>query len=229
MSQLRHFEIEIAELKRSIVNMGNLVDRALTTAVEGILHPTANVRDRVGAIEDQLDAMETMIEDRSHQILALQSPMARDLRMLISSMRISSDLEQIGDLSQSLAKRATYIACHQSVSNPTQLQPLARLVTSMVSRAMDLFVVGNLEVAKSLVADEILSDQLTKDCYGDIQALMTSDGGKIREYTHLLRAVSLLEHIGDIAISITEEAVYVHTGKLFRHNHQDMPEKPAEA
>lgn len=187
MSQLRHFEIEIAELKRSIVNMGNLVDRALTTAVEGILHPTAEVRERVGSIEDQLDALETAIEDRSHQILALQAPMARDLRLLISAMRISSDLEQVGDLAQSLAKRATYIACHQSVTNPKQVQPLARLVASMISRSMEIFVSGNIEVAKALVADEVLSDHLTKDCYAEIQALMVSDPGKIKEYTHLLR------------------------------------------
>lgn len=112
MNQIRHFDLDLAELKRSLVNMGNLVERSLGIAVEAIQRPSIEAREQCRVIEEQLDTLETAIEDRCHQIIALQQPMAGELRLVISSMRITSDLEQVGDLAESVAKRASYIARH---------------------------------------------------------------------------------------------------------------------
>lgn len=225
MTQPRHFDLELADLKRSLVAMGDVVDRALALAVDGIQHPTADLRERARTLEDGIDAMETVIEDRCHTIIALQSPMVRDLRFVISAMSITSDLEQIGDLAESVSKRAHYIACHQAVQNPEQLARLGSIAHGMLRQAMDAFVTGSLETTRKVIDDEPQTDDLTKACYAWLQERMAEDPGRIKEYTHLLRAVSSLEQVGDLAMAIAEETVYMHQAQFIRHHHEAMPEK----
>jgi phosphate transport system protein len=225
MNQIRHFDLDLAELKRSLVNMGNLVERSLTIAIEAIQRPQVEAREQCRVIEEQLDTLETAIEDRCHQIIALQQPMAGELRLVISAMRITSDLEQVGDLAESVAKRASFIARHQLVDNPTAIQALSNVVLTMVRHAMEAFVTGNLALARGVITDEHQADALTKECYEGIQERMQEQSDKIREYTHLLRAASLLEHIADIAVSIGEETVYIYRGTNIRHHHDTIPDK----
>lgn len=222
MTQLRHFEIELADLKRSIVAMGDMVDRALALAVEGLQRPTADLRERARTLEDGVDAMESVIEDRCHTIIALQNPMVRDLRFIISAMSIASDLEQIGDHAESISKRAYYIACHNPVVNPPELDDLGRLAQQMVRQSMDAFVTGNAEVTRKVLDDEPQTDIQTKACYAFIQERMAQDPPRIKEYTHLLRAVSALEQVGDLAKAIAEETVFMHQAQMIRHNHDTL-------
>lgn len=222
MSNLRHFELELADLKRSLVTMGDMVARALALAVEGIRQPTADLRERARTLEDGIDAMETVIEERCHIIIALQSPMVRDLRFVISTMTIASHLEQIGDHAESVSKRAHYIACHQRVSNPPELEPLCGLAQTMLRQALEAFVNGSSDTTRQVLVEEPQSDRLTKACYAFIQDRMAEDATRIKEYTHLLRAVSALEQIGDLAMAIAEEAVFMHQAQLIRHNHDQL-------
>lgn len=222
MNNIRHFELEIAELKRSLVGMGNLVEQSLAAAVDAINNPRIEAREQARALEERLDSMDSAIEERAHRIMALQQPMVSDLRLLISALHICSDLEQVGDLCESISKRATFIAKHSPVENPPDLQPLGALVKEMIRECLESFVSSNIELAKVVIEQEEQSDDLTKSCYESIQASMAKTPERIREYTHLLRAVAHLEHIGDIAVAVAEESVYIHKGQLIRHHHEDL-------
>jgi len=222
MNNFRHFELEIAELKRALVGMGNVVEQSLSASVDAILNPRVEAREEARLLEERLDAMDTAIEERAHRIMALQHPMISDLRLLISALHICSDLEQVGDLCESIAKRATWIAKHTPIENPPDLLELGRLVKDMIHGCLDAFVSSNTEMAKTVITQEDRSDDLTKLCYESIQTSMAKTPDKIREYTHLLRAVAHLEHIGDIAVAIAEESVYVHKGQMIRHHHEDL-------
>ncbi len=222
MNNIRHFELEIAELKRSLVGMGNLVEQSLATAVDAILNPRVDAREQARITEERLDAMDSAIEERAHRIMALQQPMISDLRLLISALHICSDLEQVGDLCESICKRATFIAKHSPVDNPAELEPLGALVKEMVRECLAAFISSDMSLAKVVIEQEERSDDLTKSCYEAIQASMARTPERIREYTHLLRAVAHLEHIGDVAVAIAEESVYIHRGKLIRHHHEDL-------
>jgi phosphate transport system protein len=222
MTQLRQFELELADLKRSLVAMGDMVDHALLLAVNGIQNPTADIRERARTLEDGIDAMETVIEDRCHTIIALQNPMVRDLRFIISAMSIASDLEQLGDRAESISKRAHYIACHGRIDNPPELARLGQLTHTMLRQAMDAFVTGNGEVTRQVIDEEPETDKLTKACYAFLQERMASDTTRIKEYTHMLRAVSSLEQVGDLAMAIAEETVFMHQAQMIRHNHDNL-------
>ena len=222
MNNIRHFELEIAELKRSLVGMGDLVGQSVHAAVDAIINPRVDAREQARSIEQRLDQMDTAIEERAHQIMALQHPMVGDLRLLISALHICSDLEQIGDLAESICKRATFIAKHSPIENPPNLAELGQQVREMIRLCMESFVSPGLGLAKQVMELEDRTDSLTKSCYEAIQISMAKAPERIREYTHLLRAVAHLEHIGDIAVSIAEESVYIHHGQLIRHHHEDL-------
>jgi phosphate transport system protein len=224
MTQIRHFDLEIAELKRSLATMGDLVERAVDFAARAIANPTVEAREQARVYEDQLDMLDSAIEDRCHQILALQAPMARDLRLLVSTMRVTLDLENIGDLAESLAKRATYIARHRLVRNPEATKPLSDIAKSMVHRAIESFITGNVALAKQVMDDEDRADELTKEGFAELKQFMRAEPDRIDEYLHLHRAFSHLEHIADIAVSIAEEAVYTQRGQMIRHHHDQLGE-----
>jgi phosphate transport system protein len=192
--------------------MGDLVEQSLSAAVAAILAPRIDAREQARAMEDRLDTLDTEIEERAHRLLVLQNPMVSDLRLIIATMHICANLEQIGDLSESICKRATYIAKHEVVANPPDLEALGTVVRNLVHGCL----------AKTVMQQEEESDRLTKRCYEAIQVAMANTPATIREYTHLLRAVSHLEHIGDIAVAIAEETVYAHKGRLIRHHHEDI-------
>jgi phosphate transport system protein len=219
---IRHFDVELAELRRSLAGMADLVQQSLRTASASIQRPTVDARELVRGIEERLDVLDTEIEDRCHRIMALQGPVAGDLRLLISALHITADLEQIGDLSESVCKRAAWIARHAIVENPPELAVLCQHATTMVGEALDAFVSGADhagERAGRVLVEERLADDSTKQCYRWIQDAMAKQTDRIREYTHLLRAVAHLEHIADIAVAIAQEAVYVHLGRNIRHQH----------
>jgi phosphate transport system protein len=199
--------------------MSNLVEKTLDLAVGAILQPSIAAKEEVGGIEGRIDELDTAISERCHQIISLQSPMARDLRLLISATRITSDLEQVGDLAESIAKRAYYIASHHRVRNPDALPTLGSLAREMVHQSIEAFVGGDIETGKKILEEEQEADRLTKTCYHQIQEAMQLQPEFIKEYTHLLRAVGHLEHVADIAVSIAEEAVFIHSGQLVRHHH----------
>ena len=221
MNNPRFFELELAELKRSLAGMGDLVEQSLVIATGAILAPRVECREEARSVEERLDALDSTIEERCQRVIALQSPMARDLRLLIAALRITADLEQMGDLAESVSKRAAFIARHRLVPNPPELVELCAAVRNSVHRCLESLSSPDPGLVKEVEDSEDRSDQLTKRCYEGIQKLMTADPALIREYTHLLRAVSHLEHIADIALSVSEESSYIHRGTLIRHHHDE--------
>lgn len=218
----RHLELELVELRRSLAGMGDLVEQALTLATDAILTPRAEVREQARAVEQRLDTLDQAVEDRCQKIIALQSPMAGDLRLLIAALRITADLEQMGDLAESVSKRAAFIARHQRIENPPEVEQLCRTVQTTVRQCLQAVSDQDQGLVRSVVENEDRSDDLTRSCYEGIQTRMASQPALIREYTHLLRAVAHLEHIADIALTIAEESVYIHRGTLIRHSHDEL-------
>jgi phosphate transport system protein len=224
MNHVRRFDQELADLKQLLVSMGDLVEAALTIGVDAILKPMAGVRATAGELEERIDQLDIQIEERCHSLMVLQSPMASDLRFLISATRITSDLEQAADLAESVAKRADYIARHHAVENPEHLAPLGELTRTMLRQALEALITGRFDEANGILIEEDQADRLTKHCYAAIQHAMQREPEFIAEYTHLLRAASKLEQIADIAVAIAEQAVYIHRGHLVMHPKEDVLE-----
>lgn len=218
----RHFDVELAELKRALVGMGDLAGQAVAQAVASLRNPSADAGERAKAAEAELDALDTAIVERSQALIALQSPRAGDLRFLISATRIAADLENIGDLARSVAKRAAWIARHELVEQPAALFRLGALAIEGVRLAMEAFVSGNLEAAKAVFADEDRADALAKEAMAEVEQRLAGESGRQGAWVRLLRAAGHLEQIADLAAGIAEEAVFIHRGDLIRHHREEL-------
>jgi phosphate transport system protein len=108
------------------------------------------------------------------------------------------------------------------VTNPPELLELGLLAQQMLRQSMDAFVTGNAELTRKVIEEEPQTDRQTKACYAFIQERMAVEQPNIKEYTHLLRAVSSLEQIGDLAMAIAEETVFMHQAQMIRHNHDQL-------
>lgn len=217
MSLRQRFESGITATKDDLRRMSVLVVTSLGIAEQAVASPDTEARVRVREVEHRIDGMEVAIEQRCHELMLLEAPVAGDLRLLISAMRIATDLEHIGDLAQSVAKRFSAVAMNPHIVLPEALRPLAALPTSMLSRAMDAFASGDLSQVEAIGIDEKRSDALAKTCALALQVSMEARPGEVRELTQVLRAVYHWEQAADLCVCIAEEAVFFHSGKVIRH------------
>jgi phosphate transport system protein len=217
MSQVHGLELSLTELQASLQEMGKLVESILDLAVVTILRPLPESRYEAARIDARIDALEIAIEERCHQLIALQSPMARDLRFLISATRVASELERLADLAESVVTQADVIGRAQAITNPPQLTRLGEIAQLMTHQALRLLSLEDAELLERIDAEEDQADSLTKECYRYIQFMMESDRTQIHAYSALLRAVGNLEIIADIARAIAKETQYIHRGLFVRH------------
>jgi phosphate transport system protein len=216
MTQPRSLDLNINALQQSLVEMGEEVEKLLALAIGNISTPVAESRYQAAEIERRIDGMEIAIEDRCHHLIALQTPMTRDLRFLISSTRVAAELARIAELSQAVVKRSDFIARHKLISNPPQLGMLGELAQRMTHQALKALGDDDTDGVKGLGEQEVLADSLTQECYRFIQFMMESCRNEINAYSQLLRAVGHLEHITDIAGSIAAETLFIQHGLFIR-------------
>jgi phosphate transport system protein len=219
MSTRHRFETGLAATRDDLRRMSALVITALDIAERATAEPDPSARHLIRDTERTIDGLEVAIESRCHELMVLEAPMAGDLRLLISAMRISTDLENIGDLAEGVAKRFSSLAAGTRVATPPELIELAHLPGTMLKTAMQAFETGDMASISGIDADERRSDALVKLCSASIQRTMVEHPQEVRELTQVLRAVYHYEQAADLCVCITEEVVYFHSGMLTRHHH----------
>ncbi len=217
MSLRQRFDSGMAATRDDLRRMATLVLASLAIAEQVVLAPDTEARARVREPERTIDGLEMTIENRCHELMLLEAPLASDLRLLISAMRISTDLELLGDLAEGVAKRFSSVALTHVVEVPAELVTLSRMPARMLTAAMTAFESGDLAPVEEVVADEKRSDTLAKSAAAAIQVAMALRSNEVREYTQVLRAVYHFEQAADLCVCIGEEAVFFHSGRLLRH------------
>jgi phosphate transport system protein len=223
MTIVRHFDLELADLRQNLAALGSEVLTLLTLANAGLGRPRVGLKAEAAVIEDRIDHREGAVTTRCHELLVLQTPMTRDLRFLLAATHIANDLELIGDHAESVCRRADYLGRHQlPPTMPPSLAPLGTLAQDMVKQAMDAIVGGDFPLSRQLLAEEDEADRLTKACFRELAGIMHDQPDVIPECTHLVRAVAHLEEVADLAVAIAEEGLFVHRGRTVRHRHDEI-------
>ena len=220
--ELRHFDRQLTALDVHIAEMVTLVDKALVIACEGLLAPYHEVREVARVVESRVDALDFAIEETSQVLMALQAPVAADLRRLLSTMRIAVVLENLGDEAENIAKRARYLARHQVPIIPAVVSELIAATLAAYRQAVPVLGSGDIEAARAVKVLETETDRLAKLCYQALGVAMKVDLDHLAEHAHLLRAVGRLEHAADLCVELVETAVFLHSGVSIRHRHKTM-------
>ncbi len=220
----RHFHDQLDELKKRLLAMSERAESLVDLAVEALLTRDADKASAVVTGDREVDDLEIEIEAMAVELLALQQPMARDLRFIIASIKTSSDLERVGDHAVNIAQAAQrIIATKGSITPDSAIEEMARRSRGMLGQAIDAFVRadGGLGRAVCLMDDEV--DKLNQDLFRIVVTHILEDPKNISTAIELLLVGRNLERVADLSTNIGEDAVYLAEGKQIKHHMEDRP------
>ena len=221
LDRQRHFHDELDEVKVRLLSMSSEAEAALANAVDALIHRNRDQAETVIAGDRVIDRMEVEIEEMCLNLLALQQPMAKDLRMLMAILKISNDLERVGDHAVNIAQSAQRIEGAQSVTPEPEIQEMARLARAMLSDALEAFIRGDAEASRALVRRDDEVDAIHRSLFRILLTYMMEDPHIISTGMELSLVSRNLERVADLATNIAEEVVFLVEGVSIKHHAED--------
>lgn len=217
---MRHFAEELEELKQALLEMGALVESSIHTSVQALTERDDRLARRVKEDEGLINKMELDLDARVTRLLALNQPVAGDLRLLVMCLKINTDLERMGDLSVSIAERAISLnKLNAPLGQPLQEMPrMAAIVEDMLHRTLDAFVKRDADLARAILRADDEVDALRDSVYKALIATMRSQPELVDAAVHLMFIARSLERIADHSTNIAEDVIYLVRGIDVRHH-----------
>ena len=219
----RHFHEELSQVKVRLLTMSGEAEAALRLAVEALLERNSEKAKRVIAGDRIIDGMEVEVEEACIDLLALQQPMARDLRMLVAAIKIANDLERVGDHAVNLAQSADRLATSRPIAPEPEIVEMARLAREMLSDALEAFVRGDAALGREVCIRDDKVDALNRSVFRILLTHMMEDPHIIGAALELFLVSRNLERVADLATNIGEDVVFLVEGKSIKHHAEDMP------
>ena len=215
------FEDDLIGLARSIAEMGGHAEQLVERSITALLRSNPDLAHEVIAADKKVDALHRHIEERAILVIARRQPLAQDLRETVAAIRISSDLERIGDLGKNIAKRAIAIQS-QSFSQKVRVgvEHLAELGLRQVKTVLDAYATRDLVKTQEVCAKDEEIDAVYNSLFRELLTYMMEDPRTISMCTHLLFCAKNIERIGDHATNIAETVHYLITGQQWSEPRQ---------
>jgi phosphate transport system protein len=212
----RHFEADLQELRERLLAMGSVAETMIHKSVAALVSRQEPLVQEVLAHEEEMDLLCIEIDDRCFTLLALQQPMASDLRFLVGAIKINSDLERIADQTVSIALRAQSLITQPEVKPLIDIPRMARLAQEMVRKSLDAFVGRDAELARAVIDADDDVDSLRDQVFRELLTYMMADTATIPRALALILISRNLERIADHATNIAEDVIYIVRGEDVR-------------
>jgi phosphate transport system protein len=213
----RHFVQELEALRTNIVKMGSMVERAIEEALTAISERSVETANGVLEREGRINAMELEIDNAIVDLLALQQPVASDLRFILAALKINNDLERIGDHAVNIAESAISLANRPPLSVSTEIPRMAGIARAMLRDALDGFIHNNPAPCRGVLQNDDLTDAINKRTIDDLVALIQKEPASIHQSLELVRVSRNLERVADLATNIAEEVIFVAEAQVVKH------------
>lgn len=214
---LRDFDQAISALRAEVISMAAKSRHNLERAIRALLERNAELANAVIADDDEVDESERKIDQLGMEILVRFHPVATDLRLVVSSMKISMNLERIADHATSIAKRAKKISASQDLPDATLIEPLYTLADHLLRDAISAYSDHNAVLGAALHVRDKELDRMYKAASGTFGARIEESGARSQDYLHLIFVARSLERVGDLATNIGEDAVFLEAARDLRH------------
>jgi phosphate transport system protein len=220
----RHFEIELAELRARVLEMGFLVQRAIHLSVESLLDKNIDAaaeatNEVIEQIEPRVDELHRDIDQRAFDLIALQQVMAVDLRFVTAATRIGSDLERMSDRAVNIARRAVSILTNPNPKSVVHIPRMAETVQAMVRDSIGAFENRDEVLARLILDQDRKVDEYRDIVYQELVDEVTAETRFIQQALDLILISRNLERIADHATNIAENVVFMVLGKDIRHRY----------
>jgi phosphate transport system protein len=215
---LRHFIEELEELQARLLEMGGLVESAVHHSVLALEERNEELAHEVLRNEDRINHLEIEIDEIAVRLLALQQPMASDLRFITAAIKINTDLERMGDLAVNIVERSIALMQLPPVKPLIDIPQLAKLVESMVRNSLDAFVKREADLARSVLLSDDTVDRLRDAIIEELTSFMQKDPSVVPQSIDLILVARHLERIADHATNIAEDVLFLVKGVDVRHH-----------
>ncbi|TFH66701.1 MAG: phosphate signaling complex protein PhoU [Gemmatimonadales bacterium] len=219
----RHFHDELKDLQATLLRMSSEAEAAVSLAVEALLARDRTKAEEVIAGDWDIDRLEMGIENQCVNLLALHQPMARDLRMLTAILKISNDLERVGDHAVNIAESTMRLAGSRMMVAVPELVEMARLTKAMLADALEAFVRQDPEAAREICSRDDQVDTLHRSVFRIVLGHMMKDPELISAGMEFTSTSRNLERIADLATNISEDVVFLVEGKTIKHHAEEHP------
>jgi phosphate transport system protein len=213
----QQFDDELRELKKRVLTMGGMVEAMVADSLSALVTRDSELAAEVKERDADVDKMEMKVDRLAARIIALRQPAATDLRHVIAALKISTDLERMGDLACNVASRALELNEEPPLETEIDLQGLADKVRAMMSRALHCFVTDNADEAKQVLVSDEEVDRHNAQAFHSMLDRMIQDPSLVSRATRLIFISKYLERVADHATNVAEEVIYAVQGRDVRH------------
>ena len=214
---LGSFDEALGSLRNNVLMMAGLAERSLDRAIKGLLQRDDNLCTTAIADDEEIDQLEKQIDKDGVDLLIRFQPVASDLRRVISAMKLSPNIERVGDQATNIARRARKLNKHAPLPEIELIVPIQACAMAMFKDAIDAFVREDVELARAVVARDMELDDMNRSANRRLTERMVNDPDQLRGYLNLIFISRCLERVGDHATNIAEDAVYAAAAEDIRH------------
>ena len=212
-----HIKREMQSLNESLLSLAGMVEQQVFRAVKSLMMRDLELALIVCTADETIDHREIQVEEECLKVLALYQPVARDLRSVVATLKITSDLERIGDLAVNIAKKVEVCVLSPPTDGLPDLSEMAELVLHQLRMALDAMVRQEVPLAEQVCCRDVELNTMKKGLRQLIESRMQKQPEQIPVLLALLGAVRNLERIGDHATNIAEDVIYTVSGRIIRH------------
>jgi phosphate transport system protein len=216
----RHFDQELSDLKEALLRMAGLAEQNVAQSLKALVQRDHSLAKRVDSDDALLDRLEIEIDNRCIKLLALRQPTATDLRFIAMAMKISSELERIGDQAVNIAHRAEELGKEPLLKPLVDIPRMAEHAQGMIHDSLDAFVYAKPDVARQVIERDERVDLLNCQLHRELTSFMIEDPHTITRCLNLMSVAHNLERIADHATNIAEDIVYLYEARDIRHQNE---------
>lgn len=220
----RHFEHELTELKHKLIAMGTIVDHQLSGACRALFEANVQLAQTVLAGDKQVDELDIEIDKDCQRIFALTQPVAIDLRLLMSALKMNTQLERMGDIAVNIAERTEPLLPFNAFLSSTRLSEMAKIARIMVSDALESFVQGNPSIATRVLESDDVVDRLDRLIFQQMVKDMATDHSLIVPASHVMILSRHVERLADHATNIAEDVIFLVEARTVKHHAGEVEE-----
>ena len=218
----RHFERDLEALKEQLLLMGGRAEAIVQKAIEALRRRDPVLARQVFEDDQAIDRLEIEIEERCLRLFALQQPLATDLRFITAALKVSNDLERIGDHAVNIAGNAERLIAEPELKPLVDIPRMAALAAGMLRESLDAFVRRDAVSARRLCRRDDEVDQLNRQVFRELISFMIEDPKTITRAMELILVARNLERVADLATNVAEEVVFIAEARIIKHHAEEQ-------
>lgn len=214
----RHFDEELKELKEKLLRMSSLSEEAISSSIKALSDRDSGLAEKVINSDNAINMLEIEIDELCIKLIALRQPEAKDLRFIISAIKINSDLERMGDHAVNIAEHAIELLKVPQLKPLIDIPRMANLAQGMLTNTVNAFVNNDPSLAKKVCEGDDEVDNLNDQLFRELLTYMIQDPKNIEKALKLILVARNLERIADLSTNICEDIIYMASGRVIKHH-----------